>query len=203
VAELNDICGAEMRVLVQTLVFALPFVLTGLFHVLIIRFQWLRRAAKIPLDLGFRFRGCRLFGDNKSLRGALVIIVGLALSTTLVAHALEAYPDLHRLSFVDFSKISATFWGILVGIGWLAGELVNSFVKRQVGIPPGGSMVGFLGAIFFIFDQLDGLLGALLLTSIIWIPSFNVFLHLVVAAFAFHLFGALIMLRLGLKSRVG
>jgi len=46
--------------------------------------------------------------------------------------------------------------GLRLGIGAMAGDSAKSFVKRRVGIPPGGSWIPF--------DQLDFVIGALVLT---------------------------------------
>lgn len=55
--------------------------------------------------------------------------------------------------------------GILLGLGMTGGELPNSFLKRQLDIPPGMRKGGLVGAAFFLFDQVD-------LTIGIWIFLF-------------------------------
>ncbi len=49
--------------------------------------------------------------------------------------------------------------GILLGLGMTLGELPNSFVKRQLEIPPGKAKNGLLGVAFFLFDQVDLVIG--------------------------------------------
>ena len=57
---------------------------------------------------------------------------------------------------------------ILLGIGMTFGELPNSFLKRQLEIPPGRKKKGPLGILFFVFDQVDLIIG-------IWIFLFPLF----------------------------
>jgi len=55
--------------------------------------------------------------------------------------------------------------GILLGLGMTVGELPNSFIKRQLDIPPSKRKEGPVGVAFFLFDQVD-------LTIGIWIFLF-------------------------------
>jgi hypothetical protein len=64
-------------------VFLLVFVpVLGAFvaHAPVLRFDLLQRL-KPPIDGGATFRGRRLFGDNKTWRGALVMSCGIVLAT--------------------------------------------------------------------------------------------------------------------------
>ena len=45
--------------------------------------------------------------------------------------------------------------GLALGGGATLGELPNSFVKRQLGIPPGASAWGWPALIFYVWDQVD------------------------------------------------
>ena len=51
-------------------------------------------------------------------------------------------------------------FGVLMAVGAMAGELPNSFVKRQLGIAPGKTTSGPLSALFYVWDQVDLLIGA-------------------------------------------
>jgi len=61
--------------------------------------------------------------------------------------------------------------GVLLGLGMTLGELPNSFLKRQFDIPPGRSRRGFLGIVFFIYDQVDLTIGIWLLLFSLVRPS--------------------------------
>ncbi|MBX5469611.1 MAG: CDP-archaeol synthase, partial [Thermoleophilaceae bacterium] len=88
---------------------------------------------KRPLDMGARVRGRRVFGDNKTVRGALFMIGGVVAAALLLSlwptywHALPgAVRDAGPLPL-----------GLLIGLGVVVGELPNSFAKRQLGVAPG------------------------------------------------------------------
>ena len=44
----------------------------------------------------------------------------------------------HTISIVDYSQTSWVALGLALGLGYSLFELPNSFVKRRLGIPPGG-----------------------------------------------------------------
>jgi hypothetical protein len=75
----------------------------------------------------------RLFGQNKTWRGALVMTV----STVAASVALRRLPAYRARLPPDVDYADATLVGGLLGISVWAGELPNSLLKRRVGIPPG------------------------------------------------------------------
>ena len=108
-----------------------------------------------PLDLGLTLRGRRVFGDNKTWRGALVMGTG-----TVAASA-----ALHRSSwFCDrlpepVRDAGPWRYGPLLALGVVGGELPNSFLKRQLGIKPGHQRWTPGGVTLVVFDQADFVLG--------------------------------------------
>jgi CDP-2,3-bis-(O-geranylgeranyl)-sn-glycerol synthase len=82
---------------------------------------------KRPLDGGLTFRGRRLLGDNKTWRGALVMSSG-----TLLAAA-----GLSRFGWYRARVADPLRSGALVAFAVVAGELPNSFLKRQLDVAPG------------------------------------------------------------------
>jgi hypothetical protein len=73
-----------------------------------------------------------------------------------VLHRFEPHA---RLELVDFAGLPGWWFGALLGAAAELSELPNSFVKRQLGIEPGGTARGPLALLFFLWDQLDLLLG--------------------------------------------
>jgi CDP-2,3-bis-(O-geranylgeranyl)-sn-glycerol synthase len=129
-----------------------------------------------PLDFGKNFfDGKPIFGKNKTLRG---FIFGLAIGTAagLVESLLFGYPIL-------FSLLSP--------LGALIGDLAGAFIKRRLGIAPGGLLP--------IVDQIDFVLGALLFT----LPLNMVYWQLAVAVLIItppiHLFTNFLAYKIGLK----
>ncbi|HUB93666.1 MAG TPA: CDP-archaeol synthase, partial [Verrucomicrobiae bacterium] len=106
-----------------------------------------------PMDFGKSFCGKRIFGSHKTWRGLVAgIIFGtvtLALQQLLVAHIgwLHTWTDR-----IDYAKLPTLLLGPLFAIGALGGDAIESFFKRQVGIPPGHG--------WFPFDQTDYIIGA-------------------------------------------
>ena len=121
----------------QALFFSFPFVLAGLVHILVIKYDLLPSLTSIPLDAGLKFRDRRLFGPNKTLRGAVTMIVSVTILMALEANVCHHTVVGARLAIVDFSLISPWIWGLLLGMGCVIGELPNSCLKRQLDIKPG------------------------------------------------------------------
>ena len=98
-----------------------------------------------PLDLGRSVRGRRVFGDNKTWRGALVMFTGALLATGV---AWPLMPD-------ELRDESWLLVGALIGAGVVLGELPNSFMKRRLGIAPGARRLTAGGLVLVVYDQAD------------------------------------------------
>ena len=127
----------------------LPALGGALAHAPVLRFDLLS-PLKRPLDRGATLGGRRLFGDNKTLRGALVMASG----TTLAAMALMRQRWFRERVPGELCE-APTIYGLLLGAGVVLGELPNSFLKRRLGIAPGGTRRSPLGAVIGVYDQAD------------------------------------------------
>jgi len=150
-----------------------------------------------PLDGGRTFRGHRLLGDNKTARGFAVMVPVTGLAFMVLALAGSGTPGLWPLTPAQYLGL-----GMLAGAGCMLGELPNSFIKRQLRIPPGSPAAGSVARpLFFVVDRLDSTLGALaaLMLSVPVPPATVVCVLLVGVA----LHGALsvVTFRLGGKAR--
>lgn len=127
------------------------------------RFAW-------PLDGGVMLRGRRLFGPNKTLRGLIVMVPATAMAF-MAAAALTPAAGRWPLSLEGYGAL-----GLLAGMGFMAAELPNSFVKRQLDIPAGASAPGPLARrVCFVVDHLDSACGVVLsLALAISIPPLTV-----------------------------
>ena len=183
------------------LLFALPVIVGGGLHIAAIRLDLWPWLARLPLDGGLGWRGRRLLGDNKTVRGAVVMVAATALASGLVAQVIGA----NGLAVGGLATAVAhpLAWGALLGAGYVAGELPNSFLKRQLDIAPGAAAGGRLRPLFWIVDQCDSLLGVLAAASLVAVPPLAVCAALVVVTIVVHPLAALVMKRLGLKRRVG
>ena len=107
-----------------------------------------------PIDGGRSFHGRRLFGDGKTWRGVVVAVVGSAATVFAQKYVIGARAG--ALALVDYSTVSVPALGAAIGGGAMLGELPNSFVKRRLGVPRGGTApVQPWRTIFWIWDQVD------------------------------------------------
>ena len=151
-----------------------------------------------PVDGGRTFRGRRLFGDNKTVRGFVVmpLATGLAfLSVWLLAGNSSA--GLWALTAPQYGGL-----GVLAGTGFMLGELPNSFIKRQLGITPGAPADGrVLRPLFFLIDRLDSAAGVLVaLALVVTVPPATV-AYVLVAGSVVHGAFSVLTFRLGGKAR--
>jgi CDP-archaeol synthase len=126
---------------------------------LCIRYNWAAFIA-VPIDGRATMRGRRLFGDNKTLRGLIAAGLGTAVAMALQAQVLHYLPPARALEYFDYSTIQPWSFGFLLGLAGMASELPNSFFKRQLDIPPGRMAKGRWLPVFYIWDQVDVLLGS-------------------------------------------
>jgi hypothetical protein len=141
-----------------------PLFLGLVFHGICIKLDWLRFAAR-PIDFGSRLRGRPLLGANKTYRGVLAVGVGSALGYCMQGVAPALQPQVwHELSFAVLGVV-----GFVIGVAAMLSELPNSFLKRQLDIVPGAAGTGSATVLFYLYDQVDFLLGAWLVVWI-WVP---------------------------------
>ena len=113
-----------------------------------------------PIDAGCTFRGRRVLGDHKTWRGLLagIAVAPLVLELQILAHRAGL---MRGVALLDYA--SCSLWlGVLLGLGTGVGDAVKSFFKRQIGIAPGASWIGF--------DQLDFFIGAYAFASVLFAP---------------------------------
>jgi hypothetical protein len=109
----------------------------------------------------------RLFGENKTWRGALMMTGG-TVAATVALHRLPAYTQ--RLP-EPVAQANPVLVGTLLGGACWLGELPNSFLKRRLGIAPGEQRASPAGVAISIFDQADWVPMAWLLLRPIWAMS--------------------------------
>ncbi len=127
---------------------------------------WLSFLAR-PMDAGRSFRSRPLFGRSKTFRGPITVAAGSALVWVLQQGPLHRVDALASLELVDFAQLPGWWFGALLGAAAELSELPNSFVKRQLRIEPGGTASGPLAAAFYVWDQIDVLLGFWLVLALV------------------------------------
>jgi hypothetical protein len=140
----------------------LPVLGAALAHAPVLALDLLK-PLKCPLDGGLRWRGRRLFGDNKTWRGAVVMISGILAATLLLSLWDWWWAELPD----GIRDAGPLLFGLLLGAGTVLGELPNSFLKRRLDIPPGEQR----GLLFTIYDQADFVLVIWLVLLPLWVMS--------------------------------
>jgi hypothetical protein len=178
----------------------IAFTLAGLVHTIWLRSR-LSQRFRIPLDLGGTFRGKRILGDNKTLRGFMVIVPAAACSFLILGTIVSSYPDFSSRLWA-LSPDSYAFLGLVAGFGFMIGELPNSFIKRQLGIRPGGAPVK-TGAkvLFFALDRFDSIVGMLLAISLIVPTPWRLWLYVALLGPCVHWLFSVILYWYGVKER--
>ena len=92
--------------------------------------------------------------------------------------------------------------GAWAGFGFMAGELPNSFVKRQLGILPGQAPAsGFTRTICFTVDHIDSIVGMLIAVTIAVQTPWTTWLWVLILGPSIHLIFSWWLFRMGVKGR--
>lgn len=112
----------------------------------------------MPIDGGKSYRGKRIFGDHKTVRGFVVGVISAIAIAGLQMVLYSNFEWAKTLSrSIDYSDPIVLLLGALLGFGALFGDAVESFFKRQLSIPSGKS--------WFPYDQIDYIVGALIMSA--------------------------------------
>jgi hypothetical protein len=123
-----------------------------------------------------------------------VVMIGVS---TVVA-LLQGRLRLPGLEYFDYEEANLLALGLLLGLGFVIGELPNSFIKRQLDVPP-GAHGGFWHT---LADQLDSVIGALLTLSFIWVPPLRVWIVALVLGTGLHMAVNGVFVLLGVKRHI-
>jgi len=133
-----------------------------------------------PIDFGKKFfDGKPIFGKNKTLRGFFSgFVIGTAVGL---------------VESVFFPKYPI-FFGLLLSLGALFGDLTGAFVKRRIGLAPGDLLP--------VIDQVDFVIGAILfsLPLHLQVLSGELILVVLIVTPIIHLITNFSAYKLGLKN---
>lgn len=141
--------------LAQALYLFAPLLVAAAIAAVVQRYGLLSRLAR-PIDGGASWRGRRVLGDGKTWRGALIAVAGSVAG--VLAQRFLIGGSAGALAVIDYQRADPVALGAAMGVGAILGELPNSFVKRRVGIPRGGTTKGPLRVLFYVWDQIDPLI---------------------------------------------
>ena len=132
-----------------------------------------------PIDAGKTFlNGKPLLGPHKTLRG---FSAGLLIGTLVGC--------LQHLLTPEEAPI---LLGFVLSLGALVGDLIESFIKRRLNLPPGSSLP--------VADQLDFVVGALLFSLLVSSPPLSVLLIVLIVTPPIHLLTNILAYLLGIKK---
>ncbi len=166
----------------------LPVILAGVFNMI-----WCKLPVcnflKIPIDGGiYIWDKKRLFGDNKTWKGFLGMMLGGTVFTILWGLICNANPFLNAHNYIYRIRENTVFYnaviGVILGFAYALFELPNSFIKRRMDIEPGKTTEGFKKLLFIFMDQADSIFGCVLVVCMVYPMSIQFY-------FAYVLVGAL------------
>ena len=179
----------------------LAFVLAGLVHSLWMKNRF-SQAFAIPLDGGLMFRGRPILGENKTLRGFVVMIPAAALAFAAIAILISLPQGAPPATLWQLTPMGYAALGAWAGFGFMAAELPNSFIKRQLGILPGRAPASRVTrAICFTVDHIDSVLGMLAAVTLAVHTPWTTWLWVLILGPSIHLLFSWWLFRMGVKRR--
>lgn len=155
------------REILGTVWLLLPLLGGALLHGLCMKYGWLAWLAR-PIDGGRALGKRPLFGHSKTWRGPATVAAGASVVWVLQRHVLHELDAVAAIELVDFAALPGWWFGAALGAVAELAELPNSFVKRRLGIEPGQTARGRVGGlVFYLWDQLDLLVGYWLVLSLV------------------------------------
>jgi CDP-2,3-bis-(O-geranylgeranyl)-sn-glycerol synthase len=181
----------------QALYLFAPLLVSAALAGIVMRRRWLA-CLDLPLDHGATLGGRRWLGDGKTWRGLLLSVTGACFAVAIQRAAAPALPGI--LQVIDYASVHPLALGGALGVGAVLGELPNSFVKRRLGIARGKTTRGPLGVLFYVWDQVDTVLGAWPLLGLWLSPTALLVTMSLVVALVVHPLLARVGYRLGARD---
>jgi len=173
----------------------------GTLHVLWLKSNMAGRFFQ-PVDFGLTFRNRRLFGENKRLCGFMVLPPATAATFVLLYAVAQALFPAIAEALWALSTVQQAGLGFAFGLAFMAAELPNSFIKRQLDIAPGEtSKQPRLRTIIMLVDRFDSVLGVLLVASLLVHISVATWMLVLIAGPAIHALFSIAMYAIGIKVR--
>ena len=127
-----------------------------------------------PVDFGKKWKGKPIFGKNKTFRGFFFGILTAIVIVYIQRFLYTNHSYFQNIAFLDYTQYNMPLFGFLIGFGVLFGDLVKSFIKRRLNIPPGKSWIPW--------DQLDASFGVLVVLAPYYIPPWDFIVFILIAA---------------------
>lgn len=164
--------------------------LSGLSFIVVIKNGYLDFLDSYPLDFARNYRGKRIFGPHKTVKGPFV----MGFSALFYGQLLFQILDINLN--IGLGKLS--FLLIVLGLSYSLGELPNSFIKRQLGISPSDTTQGKYRVFQKLADNFDSLIACGFVYYFFGFHAINILMALLLGGFA-HLATDMLMRCCGLK----
>jgi CDP-2,3-bis-(O-geranylgeranyl)-sn-glycerol synthase len=193
--EKEVVINGILLLVLQSIYFMVPAYFANMAPVVVQKLNILKWAAK-PIDKGKTLRDGRLvFGKNKTYRGFIAAVVFgiIGAYVQMLLYGVDFFRKISlNLNYLEHSTV--IFLGVLMGLGALFGDLIESFFKRRLGIQSGKS--------FLPWDQLDFILGAYIFILPIYYPilSWQIVVTTIIASFFLHILVNHISFYLGIRK---
>ncbi len=182
----------------------LPIIFAGISNMVFVKVSALNFLKK-PIDRGILLSdGKRLFGDHKTWKGFIGMIIFTALWFVFfqfLAKGINLCDTLSLIPYKNFSFLQGLAAGAVWGFGYVLFELPNSYIKRRINIQPGKTGSGMIGFIFSFVDQADSVIGCLLMLSLFYPPSMLDFIGIFALSVAVHYLINILLYSMKLKSQ--
>jgi CDP-diacylglycerol--serine O-phosphatidyltransferase len=130
----------------------IPLILSNVLHMVLVKKNLWSALAK-PIN-------ARAYGKNKTWRGVVFVSLVNAMIFCIIH-----WPSLN--AFRGWEVVAINFFiGWMYGLAYVLFELPNSWLKRRLGIPAGGSPERFKG-LFMLLDKTDSALGVSLVFCVL------------------------------------
>lgn len=172
----------------------------------LLKSSWLENW-QAPMDGGRNWRdGNRLFGANKTWRGAMGMVLCSVIAMVLWGLVGRIFPYLERHNHFyvlhQNTVLFNLFVGSLLGIAYILFELPNSFIKRRLHIAPGKAAYVTSPWKHMWLDQMDSLFGCAIVLWFFYPLGIGLYLGYVFLGAATHLLINVILVKIGWKKSI-
>ena len=183
----------------------LPIVFGGVLNMIFVKTPVYKMHCA-PIDRGQLWRdGKRIFGDNKTWIGFWSMVFFCMVSQVFWGWVCNrsGWNNIHDLYRVrENTLVLNVLTGTLYGLAYALFELPNSFLKRRVDIRPGKTERSVIGAVFFVVDQIDSLIGVMLVLMAFSGISFGRYLGYLALGAGTHILVNLILYLLHIRKNL-
>lgn len=182
------------ELLVHTVMFFFPAYIANLSPIAFSKLKIFKRLFALPLDGGKKLGGKRIFGKNKTVGGFIFGSLGGIIGAEMMIFGLFFTGYNFGIASIDYWFWLYLYFGLILGVGTMTGDLLKSFFKRRLGIKE--------GAPWWIFDQDDFILGSWLFSGMLvpYLVTWQVFLLALFITPPLHLLANFLAYKVGLKK---